>query len=386
MKTHAQFTTDFLFNYPSFKNENLKGRYIIYDAIKPELEKLKSIFTIKNEGFSTLNIPIPSITIGNGKIKVLAWSQMHGNESTTTKAVFDVLNYLKNDEVDAFSILKNCTIKIIPMLNPDGAKAYTRVNANSVDLNRDAFELQEKESKILNGIFNKFKPHYCLNLHDQRTIFSAGETKNPATISFLAPAMDEERSINESRAEAMKVISAINNYLQPVLKNQIGRYDDAYNKNCTGDAFMGANIPTILFEAGHFNNDYQREETRKYIALALFSTLKILANYEVGNHQYSDYFEIPENSKLFYDVILRNTVVNDEIKDVGIQFKEELSDNQIIFKPIIQEINSEIKKIGHKEVDCNGKDVFLVSQNDVKEYDIVHQIRLNDSILSINML
>src|SRR5690606_25096737 len=112
-------------------------------------------------------------------------------ESTTTKAVFDLLNlfaYSKEDDVKA--ILENCTIGIIPMLNPDGARMYTRLNANHIDLNRDAQNLTQPESKILKACFDDFKPDFCFNLHGQRTIFSAGFTNKPATVSFLAPAQD----------------------------------------------------------------------------------------------------------------------------------------------------------------------------------------------------
>ena len=69
------------------------------------------------------------------------WSQMHGNESTTTKALFDVFNTLISNNPIIKHILNACTLYIIPILNPDGAEAYTRVNANAVDLNRDAQEL-----------------------------------------------------------------------------------------------------------------------------------------------------------------------------------------------------------------------------------------------------
>ena len=49
------------------------------------------------------------------------------------------------------------------MLNPDGADAYTRVNANLVDLNRDAQNLSQPESKILRNAFNKIKPDFILH-------------------------------------------------------------------------------------------------------------------------------------------------------------------------------------------------------------------------------
>ena len=70
---------------------------------------------------------------------------MHGNESTGTKAVFDLLNYLQSNDLFAQMITKEITLKIIPILNPDGAQQYTRKNANEIDLNRDAVEeLQRK--------------------------------------------------------------------------------------------------------------------------------------------------------------------------------------------------------------------------------------------------
>jgi len=65
-----------------------------------------------------------------GSKKKFMWSQLHGNESTTTKALFDVLNILKEKNEFSKTILEQCTIKIIPMLNPDGARFYTRLNAN----------------------------------------------------------------------------------------------------------------------------------------------------------------------------------------------------------------------------------------------------------------
>ena len=57
------------------------------------------------------------------------------------------------------------------MLNPDGATLYTRANANAVDLNRDSQDLTQPARRVLRATFERFKPDYCFNLHDQRTIF-----------------------------------------------------------------------------------------------------------------------------------------------------------------------------------------------------------------------
>ena len=116
---------------------------------------------------------------------------MHGNESTSTKGLLDFLNFLQNDIENATLILEEYTFCVIPMLNPDGAELYTRVNANEIDLNRDFQNLTQPESRLLMGLYQDFKPDFCFNLHDQRSIFGVGTTGKPATISFLAPSFDE---------------------------------------------------------------------------------------------------------------------------------------------------------------------------------------------------
>src|SRR3990170_626409 len=47
------------------------------------------------------------------------------------------------------------------------------------------------------------------NLHDQSTRYSVGNSSKPATLSFLAPTVDYEKSISPKREDAMKLISRI---------------------------------------------------------------------------------------------------------------------------------------------------------------------------------
>src|SRR5690606_40539889 len=131
------------------KENKLHDRYITNNHIEPILKNLGDLVTVTTIGKSVLNTNIYSITIGKGSKKLFMWSQMHGNESTTTRAIFDLLNTLLSNDASIQHILKNCTICIIPILNPDGANVYTRVNANEVDLNRDAQLRTQPESRIL---------------------------------------------------------------------------------------------------------------------------------------------------------------------------------------------------------------------------------------------
>src|SRR5690606_27024398 len=125
-----------------------------------------------------------SVQVGNGETKVLMWSQMHGNASTTTKGLIDFLSYLNSDDEIAQKIKNYYTLYCIPILNPDGAELYTRANANEIDLNRDAKVLTQSESHVLRRTYLDFNPDLCFNLHDQRTIFGTENTGLPATMSF----------------------------------------------------------------------------------------------------------------------------------------------------------------------------------------------------------
>ena len=225
---------------------------LLYDFLKIENDQINSEIL----GYSVNGLPIYKLRIGNGKQNILMWSQMHGNETTTTKAILDLIPWLldplRNDTLNLF------TFHIIPQLNPDGAKAYTRLNANQFDLNRDSIKLSQPESKLLRVEYDRIKPDYALNLHGQRTIYGAGVNGGPATLSFLSPSANPERSITPARRIAMSAIASIYNSMRDELPLGIGRYDDTYNPNCVGDTFSKDGTPTILFEAGHYPEDYQR--------------------------------------------------------------------------------------------------------------------------------
>lgn len=360
---------DYLELHNICKCQNLHGRYITNSHIKPILDVLPNFFKVEEIGKSLEDRSIYAVKVGSGSTKILMWSQMHGNESTTTKALFDLFNTLQASTHK--HILDHCTLYIIPILNPDGANAYTRVNAISEDLNRDAQILSQPESLVLKEAFKRFKPNFCFNLHGQRTIFSAGNTNNPATVSFLAPAQDDNCTITLTRKIAMELIVKMNEVLQNYIPNQVGTYDDAFNINCVGDTFQSLNVPTVLFEAGHYKEDYQREKTRKYIFIALVSVLEYISNNKVTGQYYKKYLKIPENQKLFYDIIIRNCRLSEdknyEINDVGVLFKEELCNKKVVFLPIIEKISNLSNFHGHIELNASNNVVLSASNEVLKE-------------------
>ncbi len=351
--------------YKQNYEQHLRGRYIPFQKILPLLDMYGKEFKISVEGISECKRDIPLVRIGEGPQTVLGWSQMHGNESTTTKALFDLFKFLQQriyfqGEIDRF--LNTYSFYIIPMLNPDGAERYTRENANGVDLNRDAQDLSQVESQCLRAVFDKVKPTLCLNLHDQRTIYGL-DTGRPATISFLSPAADASRSLSQARKSSMQKIAGIAHYLQGHLPGQIGRYEDSFNPNCVGDTFQMKGVPTILFEAGHFPEDYHREKTREFIFYSLLSLLGIIGGSNTGLH-YGDYFRIPENKKNYRDFIIRNASISSQnnLVDIAIQYAEVLDSGTIVFEPIIDKIGRLDQLRGHKEKNVGGAEILTKKQ------------------------
>ncbi|MCF7560814.1 M14 family metallopeptidase [Sabulilitoribacter multivorans] len=366
--------------YLKHKEPSLFHRYITNNHIEPLLNNFNEFLNIEIIGKSVLNAPIYGLNLGNGEKRILMWSQMHGNESTTTKALFDLFNTLSSKH-EALNILDNCSLYVIPILNPDGAQAYTRVNGNEIDLNRDAQDLSQPESKVLRKAFETFKPHYCFNLHGQRTIFSAGSFNKPATVSFLAPAQDKACTVTANRKVAMEVIGAMNNALQEVIPNQVGVYDDAFNLNCVGDTFQSENVPTILFEAGHFKNDYARDITREFIYTSYLIALNYISNNTIIGDNFNSYFKIPENEKLFYDVIIRNAKIENSLLDIGFLFQEKLVDGHIEFVPKIEKIEKLDAFFGHREIDANGTSVLSFDGQKLKvDYENVFVMINNEKI------
>lgn len=372
-----------------YELKGISGRYIHNTDIEPVLAQLSSMFKHVELGHSVEGRLIKGLHYGTGSFKILMWSQMHGNESTTTKALLDFINFLNSDCPEAQKIASNFSLFIIPILNPDGAFAYTRVNANEVDLNRDSVRLTQPESKILRAQIDDFAPNLCLNLHDQRTIFGTLGYKKPATVSFLSPSYNDARDINEVRTFAMQLIACMNEDLQNFIPNQVGRFDDGFNINCIGDMCTNLGIPTILFEAGHFEEDYQREHTRKYIFYSYLSLFNALLSKNYVNKKIEDYLRIPENTKSFFDILYKNFQLNvgglKKSFNFAVQFQEKLIEKDIIFDAKFAQIDNLEDFYGHLEYDMENIELFDSQYAKIK-IDAPATIDISESIKIVNGL
>ena len=351
--------------YDKYLEKSIAHQYLKREDIAPIIDKLKknNLYKVSKLGESVEGREISLIECGNGPVKVLLWSQMHGNEPTATMALMDILNFLaKSDQFDDVrkDILEKTTLYFVPMLNPDGAEKYQRRNALDLDLNRDALRLQSPEANILKDIRDKTYADFGFNLHDQSTLYSAGVSENQASISFLAPAYNWEKDVNDSRGNAMKVIAQMNKTLQKFIPGKVGKYDDTFEPRAFGDNIQKWGTSTILIETGGYPNDIEKQFLRKMNFIGILTSLKSIANSEYSSENIDDYYSIPDNKRYLFDLIIRNAQIefygNLYTMDIGINRskKHEGDNKKTMFTGYIAEFGDMSTFFGYDELDANG--------------------------------
>lgn len=309
-KTEAQTTiTDQLYRtYDKYREPALDQRRIKHDDIQPLINQLKTDpkYKLQQVGTSIQGKSLTLISVGSGPIDVFLWSQMHGDEPTATMAIFDILNFLQSDDFSAEKrqLLQRVRLHFLPMLNPDGAELFQRRNALGIDINRDAIRLQSPEGRTLKAVRDSLNAEFGFNLHDQSRYYNTNRTEKPATISYLAPAFDYPKSVNEVRSNAMKVIVMMNRIIQRYAPGQVGRYNDAFEPRAFGDNLQKWGTSTILIESGGYQNDREKQEIRKLNYVSILSAIFSIADGGYKNARLSDYNRIPWNDRKLFDLKL----------------------------------------------------------------------------------
>lgn len=304
----------FLDNYSRYKAPGLDGKKIKQSHILPLIENLPQTFVVEKIGKSFEDRDIYGIRIGKGATRVLAWSQMHGDESTATRSFFDLFRFLTaDDEFNAVrsSIIENLTILFVPMLNPDGAERWQRENAQGIDINRDARSLTTPEARILQQLYNSFLPQFAFNLHDQNSYYSAGLSRYPASFSFLAAPPDPDDSLSPTRRKALQLIVCAHKALQQILPHHTGRWSNDYEVRAFGEWFQSQNVATLLVESGGYPKDEERGQVRCFHFGILITMLHNIATGAYSSEAIEPYYAIPLNRENgMFDRIDRNAVIS----------------------------------------------------------------------------
>lgn len=368
MTTHSDHSLDTLIltkAFDTFKETTLLHRRFRHQDIEPLILKLKNnnSFKVYALGESVQQRSIYQVDFGSGKKKIMLWSQMHGDESTATMALFDIFNFLagKNDQFDSLRtiIKENTHLSFIPMLNPDGAEIFNRRNALGIDINRDARSGTTPEGAILIQAAKTNQPDYAFNLHDQQRYYTAGYSDNAATISFLAPAYNYEREVNSVREDAMKIIVGMNKTLQGFIPDGVAKYDDTHEPRGFGDNFQKWGARTVLIESGGYPGDTEKQYIRKLNFIIILSSILDIAKNNYQHHDPSEYEKIPENRTKLNELVIRNignTIDSFTYKtDVAIKRDEiNLKNGGYYVRGRIDDAGDLKESFGYQELDAEG--------------------------------
>jgi hypothetical protein len=253
---------------------------------------------VEEVGRSVQGRPIQLLTVGQGARRVLLWSQMHGDEPSATPALLDVAEYLLGRGGDVFTkaILRETTLLMVPMLNPDGAERYVRRNAQGIDINRDALRLATPEGRLLKSVRERFAPELGFNLHDQDRRTTVGDTGHLATIALLAVAGDAAGTMTPGRARARRVCSAIVRALEPFVPGGMARYDEDFNPRAFGDNLTAWGTPVVLIESGGLPPGRTYEDLTRLNFVALLTALGGLARDDLADEPPALYEDLRRNA------------------------------------------------------------------------------------------
>jgi beta-lactamase class A len=290
---------------PAFPEPRLP-RQELWAALTPIVDSAPAVHR-DEVGRSSRDQPLHLLRFGEGPARVLMWSQMHGDETTASRALADILNYVATapDDPRVRRWSERITLLALPMLNPDGADMHRRRSAFGIDVNRDARVLATPEGRALKAVQERWRPDFGFNLHDQNPRSTVGSTGRIAAMALLAPAPDADATPTPSFLRAQQLTALIAREVAPLLGQHLARYDDTYNARAFGDGMQSWGVSTVLIESGSWRRDEPKHYLRTANFVALVAALDAIAD---GTYEGTDvtlYSGLPQNGRGVNDLIVR---------------------------------------------------------------------------------
>jgi hypothetical protein len=283
----------------------------LWTALDPFLRSPQ--VTVADIGRSIQGRPIRAVTFGSGPVTVLLWSQMHGDESTATMSLADLISWFASSSPEHEPLRRELASKLkvvmIPMLNPDGAELFQRENAVGIDVNRDARNLTTPEARALKSLRDSIKPAFGFNLHDQNARTLTGNNGSQVAIALLAPAADEERTYGPARTTARLIAAVIASVLKSEIPGRLAKYSDAHEPRAFGDLMQQWGTSTVLIESGAMPDDAEKQKLRTINVVAILSALNAMAGESWHDADPEAYESIPTNSRSAVDLLVRGASV-----------------------------------------------------------------------------
>ncbi len=99
--------------------------------------------------------------------RILVLCRQHGDEPASTEALLRLIHGIASGgDPGLRSALSRVTLYVVPMVNPDGAGAGTRVNAHGADLNRDWGRFTQPETRAVAAAAKSIHPALVIDAHN----------------------------------------------------------------------------------------------------------------------------------------------------------------------------------------------------------------------------
>jgi len=134
-------------------------------ALLKSVEK-PGFITVTEEGKSTQGRSVFLVHLrrsARASCRVLFYAQQHGDEIAGKEAQ---LGMIRDMAAHPELLPEDVDLYLMPMVNPDGAEARTRLNGVGEDLNRDHLLLQQPETRALHRVARRVLPHLATDSHE----------------------------------------------------------------------------------------------------------------------------------------------------------------------------------------------------------------------------
>ncbi|MCA9260356.1 MAG: hypothetical protein KDA61_14190, partial [Planctomycetales bacterium] len=207
----------------------------------------------------------------------------------------------------------------------------TRINAQHIDVNRDARQLQSAEGRLLRQLVLDIRPEFAFNLHNQNARSVVGGTKRQATVSLLAPPLDAADTQTPHVLQAKRVAVCFLQAVERLHPGGASRYDADYMSRAFGEWIQNQGAVTVLVEAGGMHQaGAEASESTRLVTLHLQGMIETLESIATDAYRDADpqiYDALPRSGEhAWFDCLLREPLIVNGCDqpafraDLGIQF------------------------------------------------------------------
>lgn len=356
-------------HYDTFRENRLTKRRFSTDLWHELMTEWSTNFAVRILGKTQEGRPIQEISWGEGRIDIIAWSQMHGDEATATLALADIFRLLSSTGDFSHEIKQKLhqkiTLRIIPRLNADGAERWQRETALGIDMNRDATKQNSVEARILSVWADEIKPSFAFNLHDQNRLYSVGNGPEQTHIAFLATTGDEDGTWTTSRLRAGQICQRMLSQIQPIIPGKIAKWTDEYESRAFGDTFSSRGYGLVLLESGGAGWDLEKHSLRKLNACLIIDALCAIADGSYAVESITEYEALPTNERAIVDIKIKDAPLSSTVRaDVLFNLVETpMTDGRIHYSWMVEKIGDMSSFFGLTEID--GKDLHLSPESSI---------------------